>query len=286
MIMSGREQVVAVLPTRSRKSLLFMLPYTLPDAQVTILIVPLVSLRGDLLRRMQALKIDHLEWAPGERREVALVIVSTEAASTKDFLKYARGLIARQKLDRIVVDECHLIVTAVEYRPTMMDVTAVRCLHTQFIYMTTTLPPSIQAEFEERNYLVYPTTIRASSNRSNIFYIVRKADYQKGSLLEQTATEVHNAWTALGLFDYSRDKVIVYVRTRDEAGNLASALSYESYTSQSGDPREKKNILERWTQNAGQLFIVATTALAKGFDYPHVRLVVNVNEPESLVLFA
>jgi superfamily II DNA helicase RecQ len=59
--MLGKEQVVTVLPTGAGKSLLFMLPYTLPDAQVTILIVPLVSLRGDLLRRMQALRIDHLK---------------------------------------------------------------------------------------------------------------------------------------------------------------------------------------------------------------------------------
>jgi hypothetical protein len=35
IIMSGREQVVAVLPTGSGKSLLFMLPCTLPGAQVT-----------------------------------------------------------------------------------------------------------------------------------------------------------------------------------------------------------------------------------------------------------
>jgi superfamily II DNA helicase RecQ len=286
VIMSGREQVVAVLPTGSGKSLLFMLPCTLPGAQVTILVVPLVSLRGDLLRRMQALRIDHLEWTPGERREVALVIVSTEAASTKDFVKYARGLIARQKLDRIVVDECHLTVTAVEYRPTMVDVTALRCLRTQFVYMTATLPPLIQAEFQERNYLVCPTIIRASSNRTNIFYMVRKADPQKGSLLEQTTIEVSDAWNKSDLFDHSCDKIIIYVRTRDEAHELASNLSCESYTSQSGDPQEKKNILERWTHNPTQPFLVATTALAEGFDYPHVRLVVNVNEPESLVLFA
>lgn len=30
---------------------------------------------------------------------------------------------------------------------------------------------------------------------------------------------------------------------------------------------------------------MATAALAEGFDYPHVRLVMNVNEPESLVIF-
>jgi superfamily II DNA helicase RecQ len=87
--MLGKEQVVTVLPTGAGKSLLFMLPYTLLDAQVTILIVLLVSLRGDLLRRIQALKIDHLEWTPRECREVALMIVSIEAASTRDFIKYA-----------------------------------------------------------------------------------------------------------------------------------------------------------------------------------------------------
>ena len=58
------------------------------------------------------------------------MIVSTEAASTKDFIKYVRRLVARQKLNRIVVDECYLIVTAVKYRPTMVDVTAIRYLRT------------------------------------------------------------------------------------------------------------------------------------------------------------
>jgi superfamily II DNA helicase RecQ len=44
IIMLGKEQVVTVLPTGAGKSLLFMLPYTLPDKQDTILIVLLVSL--------------------------------------------------------------------------------------------------------------------------------------------------------------------------------------------------------------------------------------------------
>jgi hypothetical protein len=42
---------------------------------------------------MQALKIDYLEWTPRERREVVLMIVSIEAASTRDFFKYAQGLV-------------------------------------------------------------------------------------------------------------------------------------------------------------------------------------------------
>ena len=67
---------------------------------------------------------------------------------------------------------------------------------------------------------------------------------------------------------------------------MAELLACDAYTSQSGTPAKKKGVLDRWTQTAGQPFIVATSALAEGFDYAHVRLVVHVNEPKSLVLFA
>ena len=151
-----------------------MLPCTLPDARVTILIVPLISLHGDMLRRVR--EMNHLEWQPGESREPALILVSAEAVSSKDFKKYARRLIAEQKLDRIVVDECHLTVVAAEYRPRIVELTAIQSLRTQFVYLTATLPPSMRAEFEERDYLYYPIVIRAPSNRPNILYMVHRAE--------------------------------------------------------------------------------------------------------------
>ena len=285
-IMSWTEQVVAILPTGAGKSLLFMLPCTLPDARVTILIVPLVSLHGDMLRRAREMKIDHLEWQPGESREAALILVSAEAVSSKDFMKYARRLIAEQKLDRIVVDECHLTVVAAEYRPSIIELTAIRSLRTQFVYLTATLPPSMRAEFEDRNYLYHPTVIRAPSNRPNIFYMVRKIDARAGSLLKQAAVEAREVWTDSGFFDHAHDKIILYVRTCKHADDLAELLGCRSYTAESGTPVEKKQILDRWTQAPDTPYIVATTALAEGFDYPHVRLVMNVDEPESLVIFA
>lgn len=61
--------------------------------------------------------------------------------------------------------------------------------------------------------------------------MVRKADPRKGSLLEQAAIEVCDAWNKSDLFDHSCDKIIIYARTRDEADQLASNLSCESYTS-------------------------------------------------------
>lgn len=285
-VMSWTEQVVAILPTGAGKSMLFMLPCTLPNAGITILVVPLVSLRGDLLRRVEELHIEHLEWTPDEAREAALVFVSVEAACTSAFMRYARSLVSQQKLDRIVIDECHLTVTAVEYRPKMIDLAGLRALRTQFVYLTATLPPSMQKEFEERNHLLHPTVIRASTNRPNLFYMVRKVEKGKGSLLEQVAAEAKDAWTAPCMFDHSRDKVILYVRTREEADELSVLLDCQSYTAESGTTEDKKRILTDWVRRADKPFIVATTALAEGFDYPHVRLVVNVNEPESLITFA
>ncbi|TKA62503.1 hypothetical protein B0A55_10994 [Friedmanniomyces simplex] len=63
-------------------------------------------------------------------------------------------------------------------------------------------------------------------------------------------------------------------------------LGCDSYTAESGTPTVKKAILDRWVQTPEIPYIVATTALAGGFDYPYARLVLNIDEPESLVIFA
>jgi hypothetical protein len=69
----------------------------------------------------------------------------------------------------------------------------------------------MRAEFDKRNYLHHPKIIRASSNRLNIFYMVRKVDAHNGSLLKQAASEAEQAWKESGFFDRARDKIILSV---------------------------------------------------------------------------
>ena len=45
------------------------------------------------------------------------------------------------------------------------------------------------------------------------------------------------------MFDHSRDKIILYIRTRKEADDLSILLDYNSYTAESGAAEEKKRIL-------------------------------------------
>ena len=287
-IMLWTEQVVVVMVMGEGKSLLFMLPCTLPDAGVTILVLPLVSLRGDLLRRVRALGIDHAVWAPGEQPEAPLVFVTVEAAGFKSFRAYAHKLAGAQDLDRIVFDEAHLIVTVSDYRQAMVDLGLLQSVRTQFVYLTATLPLTMQAAFEEQNNLVHPKVVRALTNRRNLFYMVHRACGVSGvgSLLEEGARRAKDVWENSLLLDRVRDKIILYVRTKEDAAVLVELLCCLQYTSESGTAEEKEALLRVWLASSEQPYIVATSALSAGFDYAHVRLVIHVNEPSSLMDFA
>ncbi|KAG4427332.1 hypothetical protein IFR05_017185, partial [Cadophora sp. M221] len=86
------EQVVLVIGTGSGKTMVVMIGAAIADAGTTILVLPMSA---------------------------SLVIVSAEAACTQGFLEYCHLQVSKQKLDRIVIDESHLTITASDYRPCM-----------------------------------------------------------------------------------------------------------------------------------------------------------------------
>ncbi|TXB97976.1 hypothetical protein FocTR4_00016852 [Fusarium oxysporum f. sp. cubense] len=245
------EQVIVVLATGSGKTLVFMVGATLAGAETTILILPTVALRGNMLGRLDKVALKHHIWRPGSKKSAPIVVVSAEAACTEAFLEYANRLSDRQCLDRIVIDECHLTITASCYR-------------------RTTLPPIYQELFFEHNKLVRPHIVRESTNRPNIRYIVQQ-ERGLGNLY---------------LFKSEQDRVIIYCPTKDLVAELADMLGCPSYTAESGTEEEKMAIIERWLTAADSPIIVATSALGPGFDYPHIRLVIHVDAPSLLTDFS
>ena len=286
-VVSGDEQIVIVLPTGAGKSLAFMLPCTLRDARTTVLVVPLVALRVDLSRRLLEGGVMYAEWSVEQPDVAPLVLVSVEAAATDDFLAWARHLHDTQQLDRIVIDECHLTVTAAAYRKQLADLAYLRRLRTQFVYLTATLPPTMQAALCELHLLTCPTVIRASSDRANIEYKVVKADSTLIAASVSLAIDCVPRHCTLGRTSAAGgEKIILYAGTKDLAGALASQLRCEAYTAGTGTPEEKRAVLNRWTTDPTCPFIVATSALAEGFDYPSVRVVIVVGLPRSLIELA
>jgi superfamily II DNA helicase RecQ len=280
------EQVVLVIGTGSGKTLVVMIGAAIADAGTTILVLPMVALRGDMLRRFHQVGIRPLIWSIDCKRSASLVIVSAEAVCTQGFLEYCHLLINRQQLDRIVIDESHLTITASDYRPCMAQLGwYVRQIRTQTVWLTATLPPVMQEEFIEYNKLVRPRIIRESTNRPNIKYIV-SFETGPGTLIERAANLVQACWPKQEIFNHARDKIIIYCRTREEVAQLAELLLCSAYTSKSGTEEEKAAIIAGWLADRDQPVIVTTSALGIGFDYPYIRWVIHVDAPSKATAFS
>jgi superfamily II DNA helicase RecQ len=63
LVANRTPEVLLILATRSGKSLPFMLGSSLPGARTTIVIIPLVLLRLDLLRRCKELGLNPVVWS-------------------------------------------------------------------------------------------------------------------------------------------------------------------------------------------------------------------------------
>jgi len=277
------DQVVVILGTGSGKTMIITLSISLADAGTTILIVPLVALRNDLLRRFRDVGIQPLLWTNRTQRTASLVVVSVEAACSEKFLEYAQDLVMRQELRRVMVDECHLTITASDYRPSMIQLGwYLGQIKVQNVWLTATLPPLMQDEFLQQNKLVRPRIIRESTNRANIMYVIR---LEKSSLLECTNKFIRHNWSSVN-FNLSRDKILVYCNTVDEALVLGELLECPVYTSASGTWEEKAVLIRDWLANREQPALVATTALGPGFDYPYIRWVIHVDAPRRLTDFS
>src|SRR5438552_7404164 len=61
-ILQGESPLVVILPTGRGKSLLFMLPATLHDANTTIVIIPFIALMKILLSKYRDAGIGCIEW--------------------------------------------------------------------------------------------------------------------------------------------------------------------------------------------------------------------------------
>ena len=119
-----------------------MIGAAIADAGTTILVLPMVALRGDMLRRFHEVGIRPLVWSVDCKQSASLVIVSAEAACTQGFLEYCHLQVSKQKLDRIIIDEGHLTITASNYRPCMAQLGwYVRQIKTQTVWLIVTLLP-------------------------------------------------------------------------------------------------------------------------------------------------
>ena len=120
-IMQHRSPVVAIMGIGAGKSILFMLP-AFVSRRVSIIITPLVSLRENMYDRCNKLGITCVEWSSRRPHEWAqIVLVTPESAVGEGFGQFINRQQAIGRLDRIVVDECHVVLDLMQgWRSRMM----------------------------------------------------------------------------------------------------------------------------------------------------------------------
>ncbi|KAG6090771.1 hypothetical protein E4U30_007991, partial [Claviceps sp. LM220 group G6] len=293
------DQVVAVLATGSGKTLLYMVGAKLAGAGITIVVVPTVALRENLLFRLSETDIIAMVWKRNAQTEAPVVLVSAEEACSNAFLEYAHKLTISQKLDRIVVDECHLTITANSFRRCMSELgNFVRQVQTQTVWLTATLPPDLEADFIKRNVLHKPHIVRESTNRKNIQYKLQTYRGADGLLTEIVALVQKLSDTISSASEGDdghetppggrRARIIIYCGTKALMQKIAVKLDCRTYTGDQDlmSEEDKKAAINEWLGPNGSPAIVATSALGVGFDYPFVRWVIHAGPPRRLTDFS
>lgn len=294
LVANHAPEVLLVLATGAGKSVMFMLGSSLPNARTTIVIVPLVLLRLDLLRRCRALGQNPIVWsssqdlATGTDGAPTLLFVSVEVAARPAFRQYTRRLYDLGHLERVMIDECHLVLTSAHYRRHMVQLSELRQLQVPFVYMTATLPPRLETTLFHRHYIGAVSMVRGCTRRSNIQYCVEYIESTGGQ--EWLAYLCHGLavkWERSAWAGDTKARAMVFVRSCGDAERVAELLDCPFYHSEVGSTQEKEARLSGWTNgDSGSPFLACTTAAGAGVDYPHVRWVVHIGEPYGLIDFS
>ena len=110
-IQNSESSVLAVIQTDREKNILFILPIFTESGETTIVVVPLLSLCGDIIQQYQILGISCISWKSRRPPDEAIIILVTpESAVTEDFYIFINRLKQTRRLNQIVIDECHVIL--------------------------------------------------------------------------------------------------------------------------------------------------------------------------------
>ncbi|MDN6160180.1 MAG: DEAD/DEAH box helicase, partial [Staphylococcus equorum] len=276
-IMEANSTIQVVLPTGGGKSLCFMLPAFHVRAGVSVVIAPLISLRQDMQRRCQAAGIVCQEWHQNNQPEYAqIILVTPETALSRRFLSFLERLQLKRLLDRVVFDECHVLVNRQDgFRPVLDKLHRLMRFATQFIFLSATLPPKLEAPMYQLMGIEETKVrkFRSSTRRPNISYRVDSSDVDKVEFIKKAMVGLHNG------------KLIIYCNTVDLVKNLGEKLGCFIYHAKYD---EKKDALWTWADSgddkpAIKRTIVATSALGLGFDMPNVRYIIHADRPRNLL---
>ena len=230
-IMTGQSPIVNIIATGEGKSLLFMLLAYCVSGGTTVVIIPLCSLQEDIERRCREACIECVQWDSRRLHETAsIVLVTPESAVTKTFSTYINRLRSTYQLDRVVMDECHVVLDSrPDFRPKLQALGAEMVqMGTQLVFLTATLPLQDEEEFFRAIQILQESVYMFCSATScrNIHYRVHEVEGEKG----ETVVEAICQLVKKKLEQYpARSKIVVYSSSVEQTVEIGEALGCPIY---------------------------------------------------------
>ena len=207
------------------------------------------------------------------------MLVTPESAITKTFSTYINRLRGTYQLDRVFMDESHVILdSGPNFRPKLQALGAEMVqIGTQIIFSTATLPPQDEEEFFHAIKIPKECVhmFRGCTSRRNIQYQVHEVE-------EETVVAAICQLVAEKLEQYpAPSKIVVYGGSVDQTVEVGEALGcpiyYRNIDNRAGKAQRIKDLIEGKCQ-----VISATNVLGLGVDLPDVRVVIHAGVPPKL----
>ena len=281
-ILDGRD-VLAVLPTGGGKSLCYQLPSACLRG-TCIVVSPLISLMKDQVDKLRRIGVHaaYLNSSLGPQQQVTvmgnmqrgdydIIYVAPERFSVEAF----RSVLDNTPIVLIAVDEAHCILEwGHDFRPDYLGLSKLKAWFPKvpLAAFTATATSRDQEQIAERLGLRDPHQVRASFDRSNLFYEVTP----KNDDLNQILAFIKDRDGQTG---------IVYRGTRravEETAEYLHMCGIEALPYHAGLDNEVRRQHQDAFDTGSCSVIVATIAFGMGIDKPDVRFVVHGDLPKSM----
>jgi ATP-dependent DNA helicase RecQ len=277
------EDVLAVMPTGSGKSMCYQLP-ALVDETLTVVVSPLIALMRDQVRQMAAFGVpaatlnsmateeEALEaWNLLRSGDLRLLFVSPERLMADGLTTRLKELGAR----RLAIDEAHCVSQwGHDFRPEYREIARVRAAlgDVQTIALTATADQATRQDMIERLFPEKPKVFVHSFDRPNIALRFAAKDQPRRQLSQFLA-------------GYKDQSGIVYCSSRKRTETLADyfndqgfrALPYHAGLEQRLRGRHQDTFLQE-----DGVVMVATVAFGMGINKPDVRFVCHADMPANV----
>ena len=282
IVMTRQSSVMIVMIIEEEKSLLFMLSTWCSQSDISIVVMLLIALRQNMKQRCESMSITCVErnsrWSLDA---IKIVLVTSKFAVSDEFQTFINWLQVMQILNRIVIDECHVMLNEQRnFRWQMQQLRNLMNVKMQMILLTTTLSLSKEKELWSRMSFkkTKMTLFRVRTIRKNVKYQVMKVKSDDQEKKEKFIVQMIQRV----MRDYVEEKIVMYCNSVRKMKKLTKTLNCESYYHH---VKQKDEKLKRF-QDDEKKVIVTTSALRLRIDILDIRVIIHVDELRSLMNYA